>query len=393
MGKWTDQGFIAYEKDYYEEQLRKVFKEAFGSEFTTEASTPQGVLITRLAELLYNTDCDAIEAFARMNLNTAAGVYLDMIGLQRGLNRTLGRPQTISAKIVCNPSRFSTFTIPDGTVFTVVGGGEAFVPVAGKEIKDIETTIQLKCTVDGETNVVIGSKMQVSGFAQILDIEITNVDKNGFDRESDLEYRTRILKEYPSAMHTIQYVENKIRETGMVKTVGHNYNDSFIPGAIAAFATEWLAVPKEGVNEEAFKDAVAKAIVDNKVPGSITDGNTTREVLDIFGSPKTVKFTIPEKIELEIACTVTSPETTGILDLANKYSIIEAMANYINTLDVGMDVSYSRIFSPLAADTGFDVASFGIRKKGTEEWVSGRNFPIGSRQYASITEDDISIEV
>ena len=69
------------------------------------------------------------------------------------------------------------------------------------------------------------------------------------------------------------------------------------------------------------------------------------------------------------------------------------MAQYINSLDIGNDVSYSRLIAPLAADKGFDVLTFTIKNKATGTTLSNSNFPIGRREYASITMSDISLGV
>ena len=63
MGKWTNAGFIANTLDYYKTEIQKVFVAAFGEDFLLDDSLPQGVLITRLAELFYNADLVGVEAF------------------------------------------------------------------------------------------------------------------------------------------------------------------------------------------------------------------------------------------------------------------------------------------------------------------------------------------
>lgn len=437
MGSWTNAGFKARKLEDYKDDLQKLFVAAFGNDFLLDDTLPQGILIQRLAELLYNTDMDGIEAFARLNPNTASGIFLDLMGNMRGMPRGLGTPQTATVTLTSNASSFTPYTIPQGHPFTLVGGDGTFVAVAGKTISTATATIELEYTESGNSTASVGGKMQTTGLAQIQDITITYL-ADGEDRETDLEYRTRLRNSYPVANNTIAYVENEILKTQLVKTVGHNYNDTAeTVDTLPPYTTEWMAVPQENVDVDLFKDKVATAILNNKVPGSPTTGNTSVDVADIFGTVKTVKFTIPEAVKIQIMVQVGTPEATGFIDLSAAPQIKETIIAYIDSLGIGDDVSYSRCLAPLTADPNFDVLTFKMRElpdapnfvagteykngdivrytdgvfyqaNGTPEgiptvdpawvvynegWLTFQNFPITVRQYATIAPGDISIGV
>lgn len=436
MGRWTKQGFMANSMAYYKEQIKKLFVEAFGPEFLLDDTLPQGILITRLAELAYGLDMDGVEVFAQLNPNTASGVWLDVIGGLRGIPRSTGTPQLATVAIKCNPDNFIPFTITKGHIFSIVGSGETFEVIAGKTITEPETVLSLQYTEAGDSTASIGAKMQTSGAPQITDIEITYLMAGAQD-ESDLDYRARLRATYPTAGQTIENIEGLIRELQFVKAVGHNYNDTAEEvDTLPAYSTEFMAVPKPGTDETLFKESVASIILNNKMPGAPTAGNTSVDIADVFGTQKTVKFTIPEEVKLQIKVQVGTPEETGYIDLSGLPDIIEAICAYINSLDIGKDVSYSRCMAPLTADKGFDVLSFKIRKRPvapawdsskedyalgtvveynndfyiakvespdgnpanssdwgeyTEGWVENQNFSIGSRQYAAIIDTNVSI--
>lgn len=437
MGKWTDQGFVATSLAKYKEDLQKIFIEAFGDDFILDDETEQGILIQRFAELLYNTDMDGIEAFTLMNPNTVRGVFLDLIGNLRGMPRGLGTPQVASVNIKANANSFSPFTIPQGHQFTLVSGEGTFIAAAGKTISTPTATLELEYSEAGNSSASVGAKMQTTGFSQIEDIEITYLT-DGQDRESDIEYRARLRTSYPVANNTIAYVEGKIMETQLASDVGHNYNDQgeTVDG-LPAYTTEWMAVPVKGVDMDLFKDKVATAILNNKVPSSGTAGNTSVDVADIFGTVKNVKFTIPEEIKIQVQVRVGTPEATGFIDLSAAPQIKQAIVDYVNTLRIGDDVSYSRVLAPITAAPDFDVLTFQMRElpeapmwdpakeytngdivrytdgvfyqaKGTPEgaptvdpvwavynegWLSFQNFPVTSRQYATLDTGDITIGV
>lgn len=436
MGHWTDQGFVATNLQTYKDQLAQIFVDAYGSDFITDDSTPQGILIQRIAELLFNTDMDGIEAWSRLNLNTMSGVFLDLVGAMRGIARSQGSPQLAFVNVTCTASNFQPFTINAGTRFTVVGSEDTFVLPNSKTLTTPTGTLILSNSQNGNSSAIVGSYMQVSGYGQITSMQVTNL-VDGQPVETDMDYRRRLQTEYPAASNTIEWVQNKLLESPLVRVVGCNYNDQATEeGGLAPYSTEWMAVPVAGANLTAFSEEVGTIIVNNKVPGSPTDGNTTVTVNDIFNAQKQVKFTIPAEVQLEIDVRVTTPETTGFLDLSNLPTIRAKIAEYINNLEIGKDVSYSRCAGFLFADPGFDVQYFKIRALPDAEawvpgqeyqtgaiveyqgtyyistvnnntaqpgvsgwdvyntgWVENANFTIGPREYASIVESNINIEV
>lgn len=397
MGKWTDQGFVAAPNpEYYKAEIQNVFREAFGSDFALDDSLPQGVLIQRLAELFYAMDMDGVEAFARLNLNTLGGILLDSVGQLRGISRVLGAPQTGVAKVSCNTSNFIMFTIPAGTIFTAQSG-DTFEVVEATTLSNPIANVDIKYTSNGNSSCIIGDTCTVEGFAQIKDIEIVSLF-NGTENETDLAYRRRLQNSYPAAMGTIQYILSKLQELPTVKNVDCLYNDtdSTDGNSIPAYCTEFLVAPVDDINAsslQVFKNTVANTILNNKVPGSPTYGNTAVTATDVFGKQKTVNFTIPTKIEMQIDVIVSTPETTGHLDLSNVEPIKIAIVDYINSLAVGKDVSYARCIAPLAADTGFDIVSFKMKGVDDAQWVENANYVVGIREYAHIEVGNINIGI
>lgn len=397
MGHWTEQGFVTQPLSYYKSAIQQVFIEAFGSDFDLNDNLPQGVLIQRLAELFYGMDMDGVEAFARLNINTMGGLFLDIVGNWRGIDRVLGKPQSGYAKITCNPSNFVPFTLPEGTVLTVLESGDQFVTTQPVTFVSNVANANIEYTENGNSSAIVGNTMSVESYAQIQNIEIISLF-DGTDNESDISYRNRIQKEYPAAANTVEFVMNLLRALPEVRDVGCLYNDSgSTVGGLAPYSTEWIVAPTVDVQPEAldaFKQTVAKIILDNKVPGSPTDGNTTVDnVTDIYGTPKSVKFTMAEEVPIQIMVTITTPETTGILDLGGESAIKTAVMQYVNNLGIGKDVSYSRCIAPFAADTGFDVVSYKVKAVSSDTWSENINFFIDNRQYATITADNIVMDV
>ena len=402
MGKWTGQGFVANNESFYVTELQKIFVECFGNDFLLDPTLPQGIFITRVAELLYNTDMDGVEGFARLNINSASGVYLDIIGGLRNIPRSQGTPQKVGLRLTISTNNFIQFSIPQGQAFTSLDGSYTFLNDTTYTVTSAtaENVLFASFTSLGDSGISIGAKLSTDGFSQITDIEVVSLTP-GTEEESDIDYRTRLIRAIPVAVNTIEYVQNLLLADPSVRLVGHNYNDTATTeDTLPPYTTEWMVVPESTVNmadatvANLWKLNIANIILNNKVPGAPTAGNTTvTNATDVFGTQKTVKFTIPTKVNLQITATLGTPEQTGRLDMLGIDEIREKMAQYINSLDIGNDVSYSRLIAPLAADKGFDVLTFTITNKDTGTTLSNSNFPIGRREYASITLADISLGV
>lgn len=390
MGTWTSQGFTAKTVEYYKTQLEQAFVAAFGNDFSLDPALPQGVLIQELAELFYNADMDGVEVMNRININTASGLFLDFIGSMRGVSRLVGTPAAITVTITSN-SVTLPFTIPEGQTFALNGGAEIYTINTPTNITSATQSVVLYNTASGETTAQVNDVLSTN-ISNITNIVVTAVSQ-GINEENDIDYRNRLRQRYTAAQGTIEFVVNKLSELSSVKTVGVNYNDTdSTVDTIPAHATEFMAVARTGFDLDAFKTEVAETILKYKTPGSVTFGNTTEEVSDVFGEQKEVQFTIPTEKVMSIQVAVTTPEN-GVLNLTNVPAIKDAIVTYINSLPIGKDVSYSRCMAPLTADGGFDVSSFKIKASGDADWTTNANYPIGTRAYASITEADIEIGV
>ena len=391
MGKWTNQGFVANQLEYYRTQLEQAFVTAFGDDFLLDQQLPQGVLIQELAEILYNADMDGVEVLSRLNMNTVSGIYLDLIGGLRGVPRTLGTQATLTLKVTSKPSALP-YTLPADTAFTNQQTGESFVLTENKTITTEETTgVVVVCTETGTVTSEVSNTMSCS-VSNVVDVVVVGVAQ-GAENETDADYRVRLLKTATVASGTVQNVCNLLLAMDCVKTAGVNYNDTAeVVDTIPAYCTEFMAVPVAGYDLLTFKNRVAKVICDNKTAGAPTFGNTTvTDVTDAFNQNRTIMFTIPDKIDVEINVAVTSPTTTGVMDLSESDNIKTQIATYINGLDIGKDVSYSKVLAPLTTASGFEVSSVKMRAVGSSEWITNGNLQIGSREYASCSTGNIVI--
>ena len=395
MGQWANTGFIAQDAAYYKAQLQAVFQNAYGNDFNISDDTlPQNIIIQELAELFANADADSIEVLAQLNPNTCSGIWLDIIGLIRGLPRDTGHAQKATVLITSTGSGVP-FSIPQGQEFTVYETGEIFTAESLTQVSSTSASVTLTFASTGNSATQIGYHMNTSGLGAITSIEVTGLIA-GSDGETDLEYRTRLNSSASVATGTLQYVMNQISLVQGVRSVGVEYND--LPteeGGIPPYCTEFIVMPSTGVDSAAlpqWKQDVATAILWNKVPGAPTHGNTTvTNVIDPFGAAKDVKFTIPNAINLEIEVSIATREEQPYLDMSQVGTITNNITEYINNLGTGVDVSMSRIFQIILNDANFDIQSLVIRQIGSSTSVSNANFQIDVRECAVIDSANIRI--
>ena len=389
MGQWTNAGFEAKTLDYYKAAIQQVFVDAFGDDFLLDDSLPQGVLIQELAELFYNADMDGIEVLSRLNINTGAGIYLDLIGGLRGIVRSVGSKATVTVTITSDATSLP-YSIPSGQSFTCNETAETFITTSVENVTATTQTIVLTSTEVGTVNASVANTMATNN-SNITDIVITAVAQCA-NEESDEDYRARVNKTYTVTSNTNEAIINLLLALDGVKTAGVNYNDTgSTVGGLAPYSTEFMAVKEADFDLGLFKTQVAQTILNNKTPGAPTDGNTSVTTTDAFGTSKTVKFTIPTEKKICIEVTVATPETTGVLDLSNVPAIKDTIMAYIDNLDIGKDVSFSRCMAPLTADSGFDVTLFKIKADGDANWLENSNYSIGTREYATCEASNIKI--
>ena len=395
MGQWTNQGFVSHNISYYKDALQTVFTNAFGSDFNvTDETLPQNVIIQELAELFANADADGIEVLTQINPNTTSGVWLDMIGLIRGLPRNQGSSQKATVLVTSNGA-YVPYSIPAGQTFTVVETGETFTTDSLVQIGSTSTSVVLTFASSGNSVAQIGNHLQTTGISAITTMEITGF-LAGTEAETDLEYRTRLQASAAVANNTLQFISNELSLLQSVRSVGVEYNDTAEEVAgIPAYCTEFIVMPTPDVNQDSlpeWKMNVARTILWNKVPGAPTSGNTeVTGVVDPYGTEKTVNFTIPTTKNIIIDMPVATREEQSYIDLSTIGEIKEAIAEYINNLGTGVDVSMSRIFEIALKNAAFDITELKIKAEGDASWRINQNYPIDIRECAQTTVENIKI--
>lgn len=391
MSEFTGQGIVTKTLDEWYQAVVDFKRAVWGNDFVTDPTTKQGADILQLAELLYNAEMNNVSAFAQLNLNTATGICLDYIGLVRGIQRDGGYPQQIEISLT---SAATGWTLTPDVTFRTTTGYSYYVP-SSVSIESINQEVTLVYSSDGNPDVNEGEPLQtVQPNTNIVSaVIIPGGITPGADTENDSQYRKRIKDADIGFIGTLELMASEMSKVQGMAKLRILYNDESTTDShnIPPYNTEFLVVPDDGVVDATFNAAVAEKILEIKVPGAPLYGSTSVEVTDYYGENKTIKFTRPTKVMIQFYAKITTNPSTGVIDITNVPVETQAIIDYVQSVDVGEAVSWSRILGMLASDNGFIITEWGLRKGTSGEWVNSDISPDSVREYLWIDAANIDI--
>ena len=391
MSEFTSTGVVTKTLDEWYNAVVEFKRAVWGQDFVTDPTTKQGADILQLAELLYNAEMNNVSAFAQLNLNTATGICLDYIGLVRGIPRNGGYPQEI---VIDLTSATTGWTLTPDVTFRTTSGYNYYAP-ASVLIESLSQQVTLVYVSDGNPAVNPGDPLQtVQPNTNVISAVIAQGGITpGAETENDELYRKRIKDADIGFIGTLELMASEMSKVPGMSKLRILYNDESTTDTqgIPAYHTEFLVVPDDGVVDGTFNAAVAEKILEIKVPGAPLYGSTIVQVADYYGENKNVKFTRPTKIMVQFYAKIATNPTTGVIDTTNVPVETQAIVDYIQSVDVGEGISWSRILGMLAGDTGFIITEWGLRKGTSGAWVTTDIAPDNIREY--LWTDSSNIEI
>lgn len=117
-----------------------------------------------------------------------------------------------------------------------------------------------------------------------------------------------------------------------------------------------------------------------------TDGTIEVGLFDINGTPYTVRFNRPEIVPIKVKLSLTTD--TNVFPTDGMLRIQNALIGYVSNLNVGEDVVWSKLFTPINSVNGQSVNELLIGKVG--ESLGTANIVIEHNQLASLSFENIS---
>jgi uncharacterized phage protein gp47/JayE len=358
------------------------------------ADPVRSVLVQRITDKIYQLQQVGLSVWNMMSVNNASGANLDYLASNLGVFRKPGIAQTLLVKIT-SVNVGAGYSIPIGTRFTTTDGKYTYETLATiNVVNNGELETHVRSITNEKNQVIVGDKLVSESYIpQLTDITILNIEVEGTENESDEELRLRLFGKNLSFIGTIPFMLDQLRGIDYLRKVGENHNNTNKTDSdgVPAYSTEFLVLPYSevaGSSEEAMKIAVAQKIVSFMLPGLPTYGSTSVTIPDYKGKNRTVNFTVVNRVQLEVYFRI-EPMEDGTFSDADINTQKQNIFDYINELDIGTDISITKLWGIVSPDAKFDIVDFGVRRVGGS-WQK-TNLSIGSREAAVIELNNISI--
>ena len=364
------------------EDVKARFRGIYGDDLYLGPDSQDGQLCAVFALALHDAYTLAGSVYNAYSPATAQGAGLSRMVKINGLRRKPSGRSTVDLRLV-------------GQAGTVIRGGmagdaagkrwllpdEVAIPQSG------EITVTATAEESGDIRAAAGDIVKILTPARgWQSVGNPAAALPGAAVETDAELRRR--QAISTALPSLTVFEGTLGAVasipGVTRSRGYE-NDGGVPDADGIPGHSICMVVEGGDTA-----AIAEAIAAKKGPGAGTYGTTEALVRDKFGVPNVIKFLRP--VETPVYATVTIRPFPGYLSTTGE-SIRKNVAEHINGLNIGDDVSLSRLYSPANAANAasYDIESITL---GTSQGAqSAANVAVAFNAVASCSVDRVKLVV
>lgn len=382
----TAQGITAPSYAEILEYLQGQARQIFGSDINLSADTQDGQLIAIVAAAISDANAQAIAVYNSFNPNTAVGVALDSAVKTNGLKRREPTQSTVdlllvgqAGAVITNGVAIDTFEnrwlLPASVVIQTIG--QTTVTAIAEEAGDIAAPAGSITTIGTPT---LGWQSVTNPSAATIGVPV----------ETDAELRARQARS--TAIASVSLWEGIIGALldlpGVTRVSGvKNDTDTPTPDGIPGHS---IAMIVEGGDVQ----TIGETIFLKKGEGVGTFGDVSITYLDAYGFPNAVYFSRPDVVQ--IYCTITITPGAGYLSSVAD-EIQQRVADYVNSLDIGVSVNIGRVLASAikdcttGVDTRFDVTGITLGTSSVAQ--SAASVPIAWDDAAQCLAANVSVEL
>ena len=360
--------------------LISAWRGIFGDDIYVEPDSQDGQLIAVFALALLDTYQALEDVYLGFSPSTASGEGLSRVVKINGLRRQPGSRSTVDVRIVGQPGT----TIDHGVVRSASGDrwnlpAVVVIPVSG------EVTVTATAQAEGAIAALAGEVSEIATPTRGWQ-SVTNMVPAVMGAETESDAALRLRQTYSVAIPSRTIFEGVIGAVldlpGVLKVRGYeNDSDAADDNGIPAHS---ICIVAQGGSAS----DIARVIWLKKTPGCGTYGSTTEVVIDSNGIPSQIRFSRPVEKKLRVTVTIT-PESGYVAPTANK--IKAAIIKYATTLQIGQDVSISRITAAvISVALTFDIRSITMGIASAPQ--ASENVVIAYNELATCRVDDIEVE-
>lgn len=388
------EGFNAKPLSTILEDLGAGWLDIFGENANTDPEEADGQILGLVAGMFdenWQTSAEVNSAFDPQN---AFGVLLSRLVQLNGLLRK----DEVFTDVVAEVSGTEFQTLDAGAIAATTDG-DRFILLAGIIFGAGPTTSSWIAEKAGPIPAAAGTLTEIitpsSGWDSITNaaghVQLGSLEES----DGDLRRRREVSTEQ-GAVHTFTAIKGAVLAVEGVTDAALAVNETE--------ATDTLGLPLKSyrmIVEGGADDDVAQAIWDNHPAGIGTSGAESGDAIDSNGTTKVIEFARPAAITIHIELTIaTGPGFPSGGEELIKQAIIDFAAGQLAFpcedddqlfpgIDIGDDVEYSRLFTPINSVPGHSVTSFFL---GTAPSPTGTiNIPVTLLEKAEFLLANISV--
>lgn len=321
-------------------KLQSKVRAIYGEDIYIDADSQDGQFLAILARAIDEDNQSTIDSFNSFSPAKAQGAGLSSNVKINGIKRHAATTGQVVLRI-------------GGTVGSVITNGIAgdnlelgtqwllpatvTIPASAEiEVTAISATAgEIKAAPGSITRILGGSVTPSTGWASVTNDAAATP---GTDAQTDAELRRQQAESTSQGETVLEALKREVANLpGVVRSKIYQ-NDKHSVDAYGIPPHSIAAVVDGGDAQE-----IGEALADKKSPGCGTYGNIQLEVFDRYGVPNTVFYSQLTRTDIFFAVTLEAlsgyVSTTGQL-------VLQAIAQFINDLDIGETVYYHRLYSP-----------------------------------------------
>lgn len=372
----TETGLVIERLDEILERLSNQFKSIYGSDINISPDTPDGQAIGVWSQGVADLNEIIAGVYAMSDPTKAIGTWLDIqlkyVGEQRN-KPEYSYLNDVKLNVDIGSIIPTGYTVKDenGTEWQVVNGATA-------------TTnpfyLQFRSSEYGAFSLGVAKKLiPKTVILGVKSIETTKISEQGRLKESDEEALMRFLRSYQNnATHDVLGLEGDLLGLPDVRDViiYENYTATMDAKGVEGHTINTVIIG--GIDED-----IAKTIIEKKTLGTGLQGSTEVNVF-YDEMDRIVNFDRAVKVPVLVGATVV--RRSNLIDI-NVDDIKRKISS--NDFSINEEVVAGALYCGINS-SDYKIKSITLTAK---DVVDGLTIPIGLREYASISFEDVSVDI
>jgi len=316
--------------------LQTQFKAIYGQDLYLGNDSQDGQFLAIIASAINDSNAAAVAVYNSFSPATGQGNGLSSNVKINGISRLVASASTVDLRIVGQVGA----VITNGIASDANGQNSwllpatVTIPLAG-EITVTATSAEVGA-ITAQSNTITKIKTPTFGW-QSVNNPTDAVPGNPVETDAELRARQALSVAVPSQTIFEGIVGSVANIVGVTRIKGYeNDTDTADANGIPAHS---IAIIAEGGDAQTIFETIAE----KKTPGTGTFGTLSQTVIDAVNSVHIVKFSRPTILDIKVAMTI-APLTGYSASVLPK--IKAAINEFINALEIGEDLLYSKIYVP-----------------------------------------------